>query len=57
MNITHALYCRKRFLIKHGHNQHRDQCAAMAQMVWKNVNIEPIMKKADKSNNSLALQF
>lgn len=54
MNITHALNCRKGGLIKHGHNEHRDQCAAMA---WKNVNVEPIMKEADQSNNSPALQF
>lgn len=57
MNITHALNCRKGGLIKHKHTQHRDQCAAMAQMTWKNVHTEPIMKEADQSNNSLALQF
>lgn len=44
MNITHALNCRKGGLINHGHNQHCDLCAAMAQMAWKNVHIEPVMK-------------
>lgn len=57
MNITHVLNCRKGGLIKHGHTQHRYQCSAMAQMTGKNVHTEPIMKEADQSNNSPALQF
>lgn len=48
-NLIHARICKKGGLIKHGHDYHSEQCAAMEQMDWNNVGIEPIMKDADPS--------
>lgn len=47
MNLIHARNCKKGGLIIDGHDYYSDQCAAMAQMAWNYVEIEPIMKDAD----------
>lgn len=50
------LTVKKEFWLKHGQDQHRDHCTAMAQRARNNVEIEPILKKSDPLNNSPALQ-
>lgn len=56
MNLIRSLNCKKGGLTKNGHDEHRDHCATMAQMVWNTVNIEPILTEADSLNSSPALQ-
>jgi len=43
-------------LIKHGHDQHQDHCAAIANMAWNGVEVEPVLREADPNNNVPALR-
>jgi len=42
-------------LIKHGHDQFRDHCAAVANIAWNGVGIEPVMRESNPTDKSPAL--
>ena len=53
----YALNCKKGGLVKHGHDQHRDHCAAMAKLTWGRVGIEPIVRESDENTTALYADF
>jgi len=48
-DIDHAMNCKVGGNVKHGHDQLRDECAALAEMAWGGVRVEPFLK--DQSGN------
>ncbi len=44
--LEHALICKKGGNVKHGHDQVRDECAALCQMAFGNAKVEPYLKDA-----------
>jgi len=50
-SLQHGLDCKKGGLIKKGHANLRGECAQLAELAWRDVKIEPIVKEASGRNN------
>ena len=57
-SLQHGLDCPKGGLVKKGHDQLRDVCAALSDLAWGGVNVEPIVKEASgRVKNELRADF